>query len=56
MDDNKNMWVTLENYVERYMPLKILNMINKIIRPLYIEDVEKTKKLEKSGKKFTQEM
>ena len=38
------------------MPLKTMNVIKKILMPLYAEDIDKTKKLTKAAKKFTEEM
>lgn len=50
----KNDVLTLENYVERYMPLSTLKVIKKLVGPVLEQD--KFKKFEKQAKHFTEEM
>ena len=45
--------LTLENYVERYLPLNTLKVLKHLVGPLLEQD--KFKKFEKQAKRFTEE-
>ena len=45
---------TLENYVERYLPLSTLKVLVKLLQPLFEED--QLRKLDKISERFTVEM
>ena len=53
-EENKNNLATLENYVERYLPLSTLKVLVKLIQPLFEED--QLRKLDKVSERFTIEM
>lgn len=53
-EENKNNLATLENYVERYLPLSTLKVLVKLIQPLFEED--QLRKLDKVQERFTIEM
>ena len=46
--------LTLENYVERYLPLQMLKIIQRLLLPLFDED--HLRKLDKAAARFTMEM
>lgn len=50
----RNDLLTLENYVERYLPLTTIKIIKRCLSPLYDED--QLKKLDKAEGRYTMEM
>ena len=50
----RNDLLTLENYVERYLPLTTIKIIKRCMQPLY--DADQLKKLDKAESRYTMEM